>query len=263
MTAPSRDVKADLREVIERTIAAHPRSQQAEIGASEVGTECTRKLAHKIAGTPRARPEVPGWRPTVGTAVHTWLEAAFKAENVRLGWERFLTEIKVTVGMIGGHDIKGHCDLYDVLTKTVVDWKIPGITTVKKVRRARHPGRQYRDQAHLYGKGYEFIGLPVEHVAIFFLPAAGELGDGYFWTEPYDEAVAVASLARADGLAAGMRALGTEAIIPQLPTAPDYCQHCPWWMPGATDLRVACPGEAEALRTPPKDDGPVFGRVAS
>lgn len=262
MTAPgdaSRNVQEDLRAIIEARITAHPRSQQTVIGASEIGTACTRKLAHKINGTPRVRPEVPAWRPTVGTAVHSWLEGALMRENARLGWDRWSLEERVLIGTVGGVEIYGHCDVFDKLTGTVIDWKVPGITTIKNARKARHPGNQYRVQAHCYGLGYSRRGLAVKHVAVYFLPAAGELGDAYYWSEPFDPAVAAEGLKRADALAAGLRVLGAD-MIPQLPIEADYCTHCPWWSPGATDLRVACPGHADAIRST-DTDGPAFGRV--
>jgi hypothetical protein len=256
----TRDLKADLRDVIERTIIAHPRSQQVAIGASEVGTECPRKLGHKLAGTPRVRPEAPAWRPTVGTAVHSWLEAAFRAENARLGWERYLLEIALDCGDIGTERLTGHGDLYDQLTATTVDWKVPGVTTIKKARSARHPGAQYRVQGHLYGMGWALLGFPVERVAIYFLPAAGELGDGYFWSEPFDPVVAATALKRANSLLEAHALMGDD-LFGNLPITADHCTYCPWWKPGATDLRVACPGDPAGIRTQ-DTGGPAFGRLA-
>lgn len=254
-----RDLAADLRDVIERWIQAHPRSHQIEIGPSEVGTPCLRKLGHKLAGTPAARPAEPAWRPTVGTAVHEWLADKFTRENAELGWDRWVIENRVTAGTIGGVPFAGSCDLYDRLTATVVDWKIPGVTTIRKARSAKSPGVMYETQAHIYGLGYLALGYDVERVAVYMLPAAGELGDGYFWSEPFDPTLAADAIKKADGIAAGIAAAGAEAIVPQLPTAPDYCQHCPWWVPGATDLATACPGMVTPAEKP---NGPAFGRIA-
>lgn len=241
MTEQSRDLQADLRAVIERTILAHPRSAQVAIGPSEIGTPCVRKLGHKLAGTP-GKPERPAWRPTVGTAVHSWLHQAFVVENTQLGWDRWLLETKVYVGDIGGEMISGSLDVYDQLTHTVIDWKVPGITTIKAARAAKSPGPQYRVQVHGYGLGVTRFGFPVEHVAIYFLPAAGELGDGYYWTEPYDAQIALDALARADGVAQGIASLGAAAMLPLLPMADDHCSYCSWWEPGSTDPATSCAG---------------------
>jgi hypothetical protein len=261
------DLQGDLRAVIERTILEHPRSQQEAIGPSEIGTPCPRKLGHKLARTPRIRPESPAWRPTVGTAIHTWAEAAFTADNAYLVAaglpERWLLETSVWVGDIDGEMITGHSDLFDLWTGTSVDWKFPGVTTIKKAKAAKTPGDQYRVQGHLYGRGYATLGLDVKHVAVYMLPAAGELGDGYFWTEPYDEQIAIAALRRADGIAAGLRMLGGDVVLPQLSIAEDYCTHCPWWKPGTTELATSCPGAViEVLKAPPSNNGPAFGVVA-
>lgn len=237
-----RDLAADLRAVIERTILAHPRSAQATIGPSEVGTPCGRKLGHKIAGTVPVRPSEAAWRPTVGTAVHEWLHAAFRAENESLGWDRFILEGRVTAGTIGGRPLSGTCDVFDRLTGTVVDWKIPGVTTIRKARAAHSPGETYRTQVHIYGLGHLAAGEAVEHVAIYMLPAAGEIADGWFWTEPFDAQRAADAIMRADGIAAGIAAVGADVIVPQLPMVNDYCTHCPFWQPGATDLMKACTG---------------------
>ena len=265
MSAPV-NLQADLRRVIEQKIVEHPRSLQKLIGPSGLGTPCLRKLGHRIAQTPDAKPMPARWRPTVGTAVHAWAEGAFKNDNERMGWDRWLTETRVWVGDIGGEMITGSCDLYDRLTKTAIDWKFPGVTTIREKRKARHPGREYRVQAHLYGKGFRRLAISdltgevldesflVEHVAIYFLPAAGELADGYYWTEPFDEAVADADLARADGIAAAIAVAGADAIIPALPTANDYCENCPQWVPSTTNLAKACPGDDTlVVRDRPKE----------
>jgi hypothetical protein len=265
MTRPelSMDVQTAARAIIEVAILDHPRSAQPEIGASEIGTPCLRKLGHKLAGTPRARPVEAAWRPTVGTAVHTWLESAFTKENERLGWDRWVLERKVTVGYYGGHvDLTGHCDVYDRLTRTVVDWKVPGPTTMKKVRAAKHPGETYKVQAHCYGKGWRNEGEDVETVAVYFLPSAGELGDAYYWSEPYDESTALAALARARSLHDAADTIGWSALLATLPRTEDYCTGCPWWRPGSADPSVSCPG-ALPERATKFDPTAAFGRVGN
>lgn len=240
MTGPTTAI--ELREVIENGIKNHPRSQQDLIGPSGIGTPCLRKLGHRLAQTPKVNSQV-AWRPTVGTAVHKWAEGVFRADNARLGRDRWLIEARVTVGDIGPEVIQGNSDLFDTDTGTVIDWKFPGITAIKQRRAAKYPGEEYQIQSHLYGWGFVLMGFEVRHVAIYFLPAAGELGDGYYWTEPYDGRIAEAAMQRADGIDRAIRALGADITIPQLATAPDHCSHCEWWQPMATDLARACPGD--------------------
>ena len=250
MTTVERDLRGDLLTTIGTAIEQHPRSLQVEIGPSELGTPCTRKLGHKLARTPPARARPAAWRPTVGTAVHTWLASVFEAENESLGWERWLVETRVRVGMVDGVEVTGSADLYDLLTNTVIDWKIVGPGSLKKYRAAVNAGKcpdpGYRSQVALYGRGFNRLcdtGLPVAQVMIVFLPSAGELSDAVVWTEPYDEQVALDTLTRADGVAAALRLLSPDVVIPQLGTAEDHCGHCPFNLPGATDLAKACPGD--------------------
>lgn len=249
-----------LRAIIETRILDHPRSQQQMIGASELGMVCQRKLAFKLSGI-AGNPETPAWRPTVGTALHTWAEAAVQAENKRLGWDRWLTEMPIVVGHIDGEPVPGHGDLYDLLTGTVVDWKFPGVTTIRNARRAGHPGQQYEVQAHLYGKGYRMLGLKVTTVAVYFLPAAGELSEGYFWSAPFDESIADRYLARAAGVKTVAAHLGWDNAIAAMPMSADHCAHCPWWEPGA-ERRDRCPGADIGGARNPDPSRPLFGAVA-
>src|SRR5690606_22301369 len=138
---------------------------------SEIGIPCDRCLGHKLAGTP----EVPGplpWLPTVGTAVHAWLDEAFTDATLRLAGEgreaRWISEAKVDVGEIDGVTITGSCDLYDIETATTVDWKVVGASTLRLAKAG--PSPTYRAQGHLYGRGWTRAGRPVRRVAIFYLP---------------------------------------------------------------------------------------------
>jgi hypothetical protein len=195
-------------------IANHPRSQQKRIGPSEIGTPCARRLGHKLAGT---EPEESGdrWRPTVGTAIHTWLEtnplAAANANwAAECGQPRYLLEQEVTVGTIGGVDITGRTDAYDTVTQTVIDFKTAGKTKLAHYRR-HGPGRDYHDQVMLYAKGWIAQGRPVDQVMIVWFPRDGDLSTSHQWSAPYDPAIALAALARANRVDAAIKVLGDEA----------------------------------------------------
>lgn len=239
---------AELLEEIRRSIDDHPRSQQVEIGPSEVGHPCARRIGYKLLGFPE-RPGPPNWKATVGTYCHSGLEEVFDgvnqrtatAENDMLGQERYLIEETLYCGQIGPQPLMGHCDLYDRVTDTVVDWKTVGPTQLKKYK-AKGPGEQYRVQAHIYGRGWTLRGFPVQRVAVMFLPRNGELAEAVWWTEPYDEAIALAGMQRAEGIAIATSALGN-AALPTLPTADAWCSLCPFFKAGSTDLAVGCPGD--------------------
>jgi hypothetical protein len=234
----------DLTTVIKAGISGNPRSKQTRLGPSEIGCPCARKLGYKLAGTPPVNAGDVAWRPEVGTAVHAHLADRFTQANADLWPARWLVEHRVQPGMIGGEVLDGHCDLYDRWTRTVIDWKIVGTTTLRQVR-AHGPAMQYVVQLHTYGKGWVARGAPVARVAICYLPSAGELSDAVWWTAPFDERVADEAIARAEAIAGLVSDLGAGAPT-ILPTAEAYCKRCEWFLPAATDLTEACPGHAEA-----------------
>lgn len=203
----------DLLAIIEDAILNDPRTLQVELGPSELGTDCDRCLVHLLAGH-KAVEHVAPWLPTIGHAVHAWLEqAVFASMLPDLSVRRYITEGKVAVGHIGGRPITGSSDLFDTHTGTVVDWKISG---KPKIDTARRKGETltYRRQAHLYGKGWEDGGFDVRSVSIIRLPRnAVSVRQGNVFQEPYDRAIAEQALARANALHAGITALGVDAVL--------------------------------------------------
>lgn len=233
--------------VIQRAITSAPRSQQKQIGPSEIGAPCTRRLGYKWLGIP-GREQGVNWKATMGTGAHMWLETAFDLDNMRVaaedGQERWLVETRVNVGTVDGIEITGSCDLYDRWTGTVIDHKTVGKTQLQKYR-AGGAGQQYRAQAHLYGRGWQRAGFEVRTVAVAFLPRDGELDQAHIWHEPYDEQVALDALQRLEGVALACRVAGT-AALPGLPTAEQWCQSCPWLRRGSTDPSTGCPGDTSS-----------------
>lgn len=235
----------ELLHVIRGAIADQPRSRQTRIGPSELGHPCDRWLSHKLRGTSEVNDRLAPWLPTVGTAIHAWLEDVFTADivaPVAAGQEpRWLLEQRVSVGTIAGQDITGSCDLYDTATATVVDWKTCGKTRLDKYRR-HGPDADYRVQAHAYGRGWQRKGYDVKTVAICFLPRNAELTDTVWWSQPYDEQVAVTALARAEAITMANAALGEHAPA-AMSTVDHNCGFCSWFQLNATDLTRACPGD--------------------
>lgn len=229
--------------IIRNRINNHPRSQQKEIGPSEIGHPCLRWMGYKLNLTPTVGYERDKWRPTVGTAVHSWLAKTFEAANAGLDYPAFVVEQQVSVGEVYNGDgvhVYGGCDLY--VARTVVDWKIVGKTTLDKVRKKNDPGEQYRIQVHSYGRGHVRAGRPVDTVAVFFLPSSGVLDDGVWWEEPYDETVCTDALTRVSAVRKMVHAYQDQAPG-MLPPTGHYCrERCEWYRPTSTDLAVACPG---------------------
>lgn len=225
----------EARWVIEQAIANHPRSLQTAIGPSEIGTPCDHCLAAKLAGWEQTDTGV-AWLPTVGTAVHAWIEEAFiTLENQRNAvhggnGRRWLTEQRVMVGRIGGQEVWGSTDLLDLIVGMTVDWKIVGASTLRAAKTG--PSPTYRVQADLYAKGWNDAGVRVDHVAIAYLPRnAVSLDQAVWWTAPHDRGRAEAALARADQLHRNLTALtslGPDAVnawITQLPRDA-HCYDC-------------------------------------
>lgn len=224
----------------------HPRSRQQAIGPSEVGNPCDRAITHKLVGTPTVD-RGDRWRPTVGTAVHAWLHDTFVAHNAMYDHPRWLCEFAVNAGSILEEALNGSCDLYDRWTATSVDWKVVGPTTLRHARAG--PAVQYRQQGHLYGRGWTRRGLPVDTVAICYLPANGSLRESVWWSEPYDEEQAVTAIARVERLQTLARMFPDKAVTVAATAEPEYgCPSCPYYLPAATELTEACPGH-----TPPAD----------
>jgi hypothetical protein len=219
---------AELRWILEQAISGSARTMQTAIGPSELGTPCDWCLGHKLAGIPELRDLA--WLPTIGTAVHGWAEQVVNAFNVQLieagGDGRFLTEGRVHVGDVDGTQVWGTSDVFDVVTGTVIDYKITGTTTLRTAR-SKGPSLTYQRQAHLYGRGWAALGFTVSNVAIWYLPRNDvSLDRAVLWTTAYDEQVALDTLARADALARAIRLAGPDVVLPQLARAPD-CFSCP------------------------------------
>lgn len=253
----------ELTHLITRRIARHPRSLQTALGPSEIGHDCARRIGYKLLDIDE-NPGQPNWKATVGTALHTWLEDMLTDDNRSTGEQRWIVEETVTVGTIAGQPIHGHCDVYDQVTGTVVDWKTCGPTQLTKYR-SKGPGQQYRAQAQLYGRGWAARGMRVERVAVMFLPRNGELREAHYWSEPYDEQVALAALQRAEGIHHAVQALGDKALA-VLPTADAFCQLCPYFAAKSTDLaEVGCPGDPNARPNSPRPahdpNAPAFGAL--
>jgi len=240
----------ELLDIIADAIDNAPRSQQVQIGPSELGTPCDFCLVHKLAGAPERTDGSSAWLPAIGTAVHAWLDTVFCGYDEQiykgipsteeLPEPRWWRETLVDVGEVDGLTVTGHADLYDTHTGDVTDWKIVGATTIKAAK-AGGPSETYRRQAHLYGRGFTRRGMPVRNVRIAYLPRASvNLRDAYLWTEPYDETVALAALSRAEAFARAVAVVGLAALAPSLIRAPG-CYSCSGY-PNADGTAPAKPG---------------------
>lgn len=265
----------ELYQEIERRITEHPRSQQVAIGPSEIGTACARQLMYTMAAVRPVRDRGAPWLPTIGTACHDWLAEALIEANARIGWTRYLVELRSRAGHINGYgDLDGSADVYDRLTGSVIDWKVVGATSLKKYRGKMRA--EYKVQPHTYGLGILRRGLPVRRVVVMCLPRNEDsVRNGVVWSEPFDERIALAAISRAERVntlrtvlgiaraatvrngdlhAAGVGQLADPNGTPEALAVPvaDECRYCPWLAAGTTDLTRACPGVAPSTPGAPK-----------
>lgn len=240
----------DVFSVVRDAILNQPRSLQTMLGPSEIGHPCARRLGHKLNGTKPLNKSAGGvaWKPFIGTAVHDTLAGIFaNAETARWNDDtvehpRWLVEERVNTGTANGIDVDGNADLFDVANGIVWDWKITTKNMIDKTYIPKGPGRQYKTQAHLYGRGWERRGFQVRAVGIIFLTRDGEYSTRHVWAEAYDEQVAVDALARVGSIDEMLKTLGPDIVLPLLPAAESYCGHCAYFRIGETDLALGCPG---------------------
>lgn len=240
---------AELRQIIIGYAERSPRNVQVHLGPSELGTPCDRQVVGKLIGLPKTNHVVDPWPSVLGTATHAWLAECFEAENIRRGVLRFVAEQRVTPHP----DHSGTADLYDAAERAVVDHKVLGETSMRKIRSDAGPPRRYVVQLLLYGLGYRKLGLPVDRVALAAYPRTAASLDGlYVWERPCApaddellEEVFAQTKQRKD-----LAALVTNGHISlnDVPRAPsdDECYFCDFYRPqSAKDGGPGCPGTVQ------------------
>jgi hypothetical protein len=224
--AVNRHLKQSLTEIIQWANENSPRSLQAEIGPSELGTPCDRKMAYKRANNREINKRRDPWPAIVGTGIHRWLEEAVNQFQGHYGLTTYLTEQELVIDPL----VLGHTDLYE--EGTVIDYKSCGPDVLKKI--VKHgPPAGYRIQTQLYGKGHADAGRSVRYVALVFLPRAGFLSGMYVWSDVYRPEIAERALARMYSIGRGLIAAdvaNNPDIYERIPAASDHCGWCPYYL---------------------------------
>ena len=194
------------------------RSKQIQIGISEVGMDCRKCVARKLALTPRIADGA--WYPFIGTAVHEQLELGFGGRfpnEYRLEERLFVHEYK---------DLKltGSCDMFAHKDGVVNDWKVVGKAALDDARKGKIK-QQYRIQAMLYGYGWEQKGFDVTHVALTFLPREDKLENAVVALLRYNKSIAVTALAELESMIDAAELVGWEKVIDKQPKA-SFCFSC-------------------------------------
>ncbi|MGI5178652.1 hypothetical protein ACQEVZ_20180 [Dactylosporangium sp. CA-152071] len=240
---PAHPLKGELISMVRWFESNSPRSLQRQIGPSEIGVDCMRRIAYKLLGTQPANDTADPWFAFVGSSVHDGLAYAIDqyqrlvlsrtGENLR-----YLIENRVQV-TLDENGINGSCDLFDRDLFRVVDHKIVGETALRKYRE-QGPSTVYRKQVHIYGLGWENAGYEVREVAIAFYPRSNYLDNLHVWAEPYDRQIALDALNRLDSIRQLAAALPPN-LIPAQPD-PAGCAWCDFYRPGGPADATGCPG---------------------
>lgn len=209
MTAIEKErTTADLLLEWDRT---RPRSQQRELGWSEVGG-CRRRAGYRLAGT---EPTNPGGsvQAVLGTAIH---EAVQQRLNDTAA-EGDLIEHAVSFA-----GIPGHIDRYEADTQTLVDVKTTSSRWLEHIK-VEGPDRSHLWQTNGYAASLNSKGTPVRRIIIDYI--ARDTGELYRWTGKPDLQMVRASLAWLKNV--------RETPLDMLnrdydPTGP-FCAHCPFY----------------------------------
>lgn len=238
-------LRRDLIDVIRWIDGNSDRSQQQEIGPSELGNECDRFIAYRLARMPEVNTMTDPWPAIVGTAIHLWLEAGFRKFQETAGIQRWDTETTVHPDPF----IRGHMDLFDHWLFMVLDWKTMGPTKMKEWIK-NGPPEKYKDQVNLYAKGKIAAGAEVRKVCLVGLPRSGWLEDMEVWVDDYRPERAQAALDRMYAIAQtvdALKLLEHPERFDVVPATPDMCTFCPFFRPVRSEDRPAdatgCPGK--------------------
>ena len=262
----------ELREVVVRYADRLPRNVQRHLGPSELGHLCDRQLVGKMAGVSLSRGDSNNlhdpWASIVGTAIHAFLEEAFKWESTRLiaefvkaatGMEpgvRWHTEKRVTPDPGNAVPHPGTADLYDAQTLTLCDHKCQSEGVRDKLRR-HGPPHHYFMQMLLYAVGYMHEGYDVQRICLVSWPRThSSLDDMYVWEHvitPEDIALVVSLIEKTE-VREQLAVLMTQGEldlfdIPATPSDED-CQYCPFFRPDAAHNPnvKGCPGTAAGTK---------------
>src|SRR5262245_11881364 len=86
------ELKQDLIESVRWYERQNPRAAQLELGPSEIGDPCDRRIGYRLAGIPAVNTEFDPFPSIVGTALHSWLDDAVQAWCQKHDSKSWLTE---------------------------------------------------------------------------------------------------------------------------------------------------------------------------
>lgn len=239
ISTPNQQLAQQLKELISQAGIWSPRGKQIAIGPSEIGHECSRRLAYKLLDWEKPNEQSLGsWAAQVGTAIHAYLAEVFQK------LEGYEVEQKVQIRA----NLSGTIDLYDSIRGIVLDWKTVGYTNLKE-RKSSGATQQQIVQIQLYGYGKVQSGATVNKVGLVYLPTSGSLDEMHIELFDYDESVALKALSRIDDLYSLLSQVDVEANPEMLSLIPAeasrMCNYCPYFLPFSKDLAKGCNGDTD------------------
>lgn len=189
------------------------RTLQKNIGPSELGEPCERKLWCKAHGVPPVRTLEPSHAANVGTGIHMWLEQRMEALYGNTG--RFMQETPIEY-----RGITGHADVYDRLKKRLIDYKTVTKARLGTLRKTRVVPPAYRIQAQTYAAGLIEAGFEVEEISIIFIPRDGNTLDVAAFNLEVDRDVADEAIDRLERIIA-LKNMEDAKSVPS-----PYCEYC-------------------------------------
>jgi len=219
-----------LRELIYTGATNSARSLQTDIGISEVGTECARQLAYKIAGTPPVNLDADPMPSIIGTGFHLHMEKIFRQLDPR----RWLIETPVAY-----RGVRGTADLFDRRRRLLIDWKSTSKAKINRLRKTEPP-QQAQVQIQIYAAAMAELGETVERCALAYVPRDGKLDDLWVWSAVPDRSIADTWIDRLEALHDHLAQGATPADI--TPTPGLLCGYCAHHAPTSTDPTRACLG---------------------
>lgn len=222
------DIKAELMTMVRMYEEFQPRKMQLALGPSDLGVECDRRLAYKIAGVTGYNTGDP-WAAFVGSSIHARLEAVISKYAQRTQGDWLIEQmIQVTP------EIRGKADL--IHGDLVIDIKSASPDVMRKLPDTG-PRASYLPQIHSYAYGLNASGHEITKVAFAFVPRSGRLDDMYVWADHYRPEIAEKALARVYRFARRLEQLdilNNPDLWETVPPNPDYlwCQYCPLFNKG-------------------------------
>jgi hypothetical protein len=203
-----------------------PRSQQRELGMSEVG-DCRRRAGYRLAGVEPSNPS-GSIQAVLGTAIHAAVEQVYRD----LQQQGLIPADDLVEHEVEFAGVRGHLDRYGSATGDVEDSKS---TTARWLAHLRLHGaeRHHVWQGHLYGAGLIRQGYPVRRIVIDYI--ARDTGEDWQETMPFDPQHVRDAL---DWLAF-VRDTPLDLLPRDHAPTSAFCRHCPFqrtcWDGGVPD----------------------------